>query len=260
MPDDRLPLPSPASRGGGGPGTSPRPALDAELIAPSLLHELRQPLMGADASARLLERALGAVLVDEEDWITLRAQLERIGEIVLEYEALLRVEGAPLPFAVGPVVARAVALLAHRVRPLARRFALVGADDGRLGWGAPGALVHAATNVVANALDAVEGLPGEPRVEVRVLPAASGDGVDVRVSDEGPGVSAEHRSRLFEPRFTTKAPGRGSGLGLHLARRLMLRQGGDVYLVEEGDPARLPWAATEFCITVAPPPAAGGAP
>jgi signal transduction histidine kinase len=242
------------------PDDRPRPALDADLVAPSLLHELRQPLMGADACARFLERALGSALLGEEDWVTLRAQLDRIGEIVLEYEALLRVDGAPLTFAVGQVVARAVTLLGHRVRPLARRFALVRDDGGRLGWGAPGALVHAATNVVANALDAVEGLPGEPRVEVRVLPAAAGGGVDVRVSDEGPGVPAELRARIFEPRFTTKPPGRGSGLGLHVARRLMLRQGGDVFLVEEGDPSRLPWAATEFCIAVPSPPAEGGMP
>src|SRR4051794_18789966 len=129
-------------------------ALDAELVAPGLLHELRQPLMGADAAVRLLERSIGATLRREEDWHTLRAQLERLGEIVLEYEGLLRpAESDPLPFAVGPVVARAVALLAHRVRPLARRFDVVRAEGDRVGFGAPGALVHAATNVLANALD-----------------------------------------------------------------------------------------------------------
>lgn len=227
--------------------------LDAALVAPSLLHELRQPLMGADASARLLERALGAALAGEEDWVTLRAQLERIGEIVLEYEALLRPDGAPVRFAVGPIVARAVALLAHRIRPLASRFALARDDGDRVGWGAPGALVHAVTNVVANALDAVEDAPGAARVQVRVLAARRG-GVEVRVSDEGPGVPPPLRARIFEPRFTTKPPGRGTGLGLHLAHRLMAQQGGDVFLVAEGDPVRLPWASAEFCIAVPPPP------
>ena len=229
-------------------------ALDAGLVAPSLLHELKQPLMGAAASARLLERALGAALAGEEDWVTLRAQLERIGEIVLEYEALLRPDGAPVRFAVGPIVARAVALLAHRVRPLASRFALARDEGDGVGWGAPGALVHAVTNVVANALDAVEGAPGPARVQVRVLAAGRGGGVEVRVSDEGPGVPPPLRARIFEPRFTTKPPGRGTGLGLHLAHRLMAQQGGDVFLVAEGDPARLPWAAAEFCIAVPPPP------
>ena len=217
-------------------------ALDADLVAPSLLHELKQPLMGADASIQLLERALGATLRREEEWSILRAQLERLGEIVLEYEALLRPGlGEPLAFAVGPVVSRAVALLAHRVRPLERRFAVLRAEGDRVGFGAPGALVHAATNVLASALDAIE---------------AAG-GVDVRVSDEGTGIAPEARGKLFEPRFTTKGPGRGSGLGLHLARRLMARQGGDVFLVPDGDPNRLPWAVTEFCIAIPPPPARG---
>jgi signal transduction histidine kinase len=89
---------------------------------------------------------------------------------------------------------------------------------------------------------------------VRVLAGREGAGVDVRISDEGPGIPAPLRARIFEARFTTKPPGRGSGLGLHVARRLMARQGGDVFLVPDADPARLPWAATEFCIAVPPPP------
>ncbi len=236
---------------------TPIEVLDADLVAPSLLHELRQPLMGADASARLLERALGPTLSREEDWVILRAQLERIGEILVEYEGLLRpVDQAPARYPVGAVVSRAVALLAHRLRPLAPRFRVSRDEGNRLGFGAPGALVHAATNVLSNALDAIEGVAGAPRVFVRVLPA-SGRGVEVRISDEGSGILPQHRARLFEPRFTTKPPGRGNGLGLHLARQLMAREGGDVFLVGERDPVRLPWAVTEFCIAVAPPPAGG---
>jgi signal transduction histidine kinase len=234
-------------------------ALDADLVAPTLLHELKQPLMGADASARLLERSLGERLVRDEEWRILRAQLERLAEIVVEYQDLLGPgDAGPARYAVGPVVSRAVALLAHRVRPLERRFGLARSAEGRDGFGAPGALVHAATNVLANALDAVEGVRGEPRVQVRVLPRAAG-GVEVRVSDEGVGIPADVRQRLFEPRFTTKPPGRGAGLGLHLARQLMARHGGEVFLVGDGDPSRLPWAVTEFCIAVPPPPVGGAA-
>ncbi len=232
-------------------------AMDADLLAPSLLHELKQPLMGAEAAATLLERALRD-LGRSEEWRLLRAQMARLAEILNGYEDLLRPgEAEPAPFTVGPVVSRAVDLLSHRVRPLARRFQLAREDGDREGYGAPGALVHAATNLLANALDAVEDA-SDARVEVRVLPASTG-GVEVRVSDEGVGISAENRVRLFQPRFTTKRVGRGSGLGLHVARRLMTRYGGEVFLVDAGDPSRRPWAVTEFCIVVPAPPA-GGAP
>lgn len=233
-------------------------ALDGDLLAPSLLHELRQPLTGADAAAALLERALPE-LRRNEDWRLLRAQLARMGEIAAEYEDLFRPGAAPAErFAVGPVVSRAVDLLAHRIRPLDRRFALERHDGDRKGWGVPGALVHAATNLLANALEAVEEGGDGARVLVRVLPAAAG-GVEVRVSDEGAGIAPENRARVFEPRFTTKGPRRGSGLGLHVARQLMNRHGGEVFLVGDDDPNRAPWATTEFCIAIPPPPERGAA-
>jgi len=233
-------------------------AIDADLLAPTLLHELKQPLMGAEAAVALLQRAIEGLGCTEE-WRMLRAQLARLAEIVNGYEDLLRPgEAEAAAFAVGPVVSRAVDLLSHRVRPLARRFLFARQDGGREGFGAPGALVHAATNLLANALDAIEETDGASRVEVRVLPAGAG-GVEVRVSDEGVGIPTEHRARIFEPRFTTKGARRGSGLGLHVARRLMTRYGGEVFLVGEHDPVRLPWAVTEFCIAVPPPPAGGDA-
>ena len=226
---------------------------DGDLLAPGLLHELRQPLMAIHAATELLERERGP-LDGDGAWRMLKAQVVRLVEIVRGYEDLLRPgRVSPEPFHVEPVISRAVDLLAHRVRPLASRFVLHNGGS-HAGFGAPGALVHAATNLLANALDAVEATRGDGRIAVRVLgrlPRA----VEVRVSDEGSGIPAQLRARIFEPRFTTKAAGKGSGLGLHIARRLMSRFGGSVYLVDERDPARLPWAATEFCIEVPAAPA-----
>jgi signal transduction histidine kinase len=186
----------------------------------------------------------------------LRNQLARIGEILTGYEELLRSETtAPSAFVVEPVVARAVDLLAHRVRPLAPRFTFENGGH-HAGFGASGALVHAATNVLSNALDAVESSSeGAGHITVRVLASRAG-GVAVRVSDDGIGIPDELRGRIFEPRFTTKPPGKGTGLGLHIARRLIGRFGGSVYLVDERDPDRLPWAVTEFCIEMPAPPQA----
>jgi signal transduction histidine kinase len=232
-------------------------SVDPELLMPGLVHELRQPLMAIDAAVELLERALGTALEGHPDWSMLRAQAARIAEILRGYEELMRPgEAEPSVFRVVPVVARAVELLAHRVRPMERRFTFRREPAALAGFGAPGALVHATTNLLANACDALDEKGREGRIEVRVLEARRG--VEVRVSDEGTGVAPEHRSRLFEPRFTTKPPGKGTGLGLHVSRRLIAHFGGDVFLVRDDDAVRLPWAATEFCVALPAPPEAAG--
>src|SRR5512133_4332332 len=93
--------------------------LDAHLLAPALMHELKQPLMGADAAATLVERAAGAELARHPEWELLRRQLGRLVEVLTGYDDLFRAGDAdPVPFAAGPVVARAVDLLAHRTQLL----------------------------------------------------------------------------------------------------------------------------------------------
>ncbi len=231
-----------------------RGVLDAELLVPALLHELKQPLTGADAAIALIERVLGAVVTGREEWQLLRQQLGRLAEVMGGYDELFHAgDASESSFEVGSAVSRAIQLMAHRIRPLGGRFVLLEGGGPVRGYGSPAALVHAATNLLGNAIDAAEAAGPPARVAVRVLPA--GPGAQVRISDEGPGIPETVRAHLFEPRFSTKPPERGSGLGLHLSRRLMSRFGGEVYLVGADDPRRLPWAATEFCISVAAPPA-----
>jgi C4-dicarboxylate-specific signal transduction histidine kinase len=242
------------ARTGSGGSVGCEGVLDAELLVPALLHELKQPLTGADAAIALIERVLGATVTSREEWQLLRQQVARLAEVMSGYDELFHAgdtrEGT---FEVRSAVSRAIQLMAHRIRPMEGRFVL---DEGAgpvRGFGSPAALVHAATNLLGNAIDAAESAGPPARVAVRVLP--TGHGAQVRISDEGPGIPEAVRARLFEPRFSTKPPEQGSGLGLHLSRRLMSRFGGEVYLVGADDSRRLPWAATEFCISVPPPPA-----
>jgi signal transduction histidine kinase len=55
----------------------------------------------------------------------------------------------------------------------------------------------------------------------------------LRVRDTGSGVSPEHLSRLFEPFFTTKPVGKGTGLGLHVAYKIMKAHGGQIDVASE---------------------------
>jgi signal transduction histidine kinase len=78
------------------------------------------------------------------------------------------------------------------------------------------------------ALNAVDVTPAEGRVR---LLASAGDGLEVRVEDQGPGVPPELHQRVFEPFFTTRAA-RPGGLGLAISRRLVESAGGILDVVD----------------------------
>jgi signal transduction histidine kinase len=80
------------------------------------------------------------------------------------------------------------------------------------------------TNLIDNAVDAMEGV-GTLTIATR----KDGDFVVVEVRDTGPGMPPQVVARAFEAFFTTKDVGKGSGLGLDIARRIVVdRHGGDI--------------------------------
>ena len=89
--------------------------------------------------------------------------------------------------------------------------------------------VEAFERAVANLLDnAAEATEGKPSREVRVALDRDGDQLRLSVADNGVGVPEPLLRRIGEPFFTTKEPGRGTGLGLYLARHVVERQGGEM--------------------------------
>ena len=233
----------------GGGGEEQAREEEALRLAPGLIHEMRQPLMGIRAGIELLAREAGLQVSPLEGFRLIATQTERLEELMRGFQELFGASGAGSErFALQPVLERAIALLRFRLRRLGDRFACVGAEPSLLCSGRPGALLHALTNVIGNAADAVDAAGGG-RVEVRVLAPPSGPR-EVRVSDDGAGISSEGRARLFRERFTTKAPGEGSGLGLRVAQEAMRRCGGTVRLVGDAEPSRAAWARTEFCLEV----------
>lgn len=85
------------------------------------------------------------------------------------------------------------------------------------------------TNLIANALEAME---GEGTLTLRT--ARDRDSAVVEVRDTGPGIPPDLRARVFEPFFTTKPVGKGTGLGLDVSWRVVVkRHGGDLRVVSE---------------------------
>ena len=79
-------------------------------------------------------------------------------------------------------------------------------------------------NLLFNAADA---LSGKGRIDVR---ASNGGGiVSLTVEDDGPGISSEIIEQVFDPFVTTKAPGKGTGLGLAVCHTIVERLGGSIH-------------------------------
>ena len=83
------------------------------------------------------------------------------------------------------------------------------------------------TNLIDNAIDAMNGQGGiRIRTHGQARPANGGAGqaIFVEISDSGPGIPAEVQGRIFDAFFTTKEPGKGTGLGLHISYNIVVNQ------------------------------------
>lgn len=81
------------------------------------------------------------------------------------------------------------------------------------------------TNLITNAIDAMNG-----KGELRIRTGCELDGVFVEIGDNGPGIPNEMRTRIYEPFFTTKKMGDGTGLGLDIVRRIVNKHHGLIRL------------------------------
>jgi signal transduction histidine kinase len=78
------------------------------------------------------------------------------------------------------------------------------------------------TNLVDNAVDAMEGMDGRGKLTVRT--ARDGDRVLVEIGDNGPGIPEAAAPHILEPFYTTKAVGKGTGLGLDISWRIVVQR------------------------------------
>jgi signal transduction histidine kinase len=86
-------------------------------------------------------------------------------------------------------------------------------------------------NIMMNAADAMskEGADGngEPRT-LRIESFNNGEFIELRFADSGPGVNKEDLNHIFDPFYTTKEPGLGTGLGLSVCYRIVEGLGGTI--------------------------------
>ncbi|MBI3205144.1 MAG: HAMP domain-containing protein [Myxococcales bacterium] len=194
-------------------------------IARRVAHEIKNPLAPIRAAVETLRRlrARDDPAFDEyfdEATRTVLEEVTRISNIVSEFTRFARLPPPnPSPIELSDVARKVVNLHASSGAKLdlaVSPIPVVNAD--------PDQMVQVLTNLIQNAIDAARA-SAEPQVLVS-LSAHGADRVRLTVRDNGPGVPAELRERLFEPYVTTKPE--GTGLGLAIVHRIVVEHGGEI--------------------------------
>ncbi len=103
-------------------------------------------------------------------------------------------------------------------------------EDVPLVYCFPDELNQVWTNLVHNALQAMN---YEGTLSVGVKPDKEKNAILVSIGDTGKGIPEEIREKIFQPFFTTKAAGEGSGLGLDIVKKIVEKHGGEIWLASE---------------------------
>lgn len=209
-------------------------------MAAGVLNDIGNPIAAIDGVARAMKEAhasgecvIGEGLCDPDLILRETTRLQGFTQMIAGLAATQSTE--PQLLSLNELVQTALLLLHFDPRMAGVRIqteldpqlpALTGISDS---------LLQLVVNLLVNAADAVCALPAD-RPLIEVSTGADPAGVRLTIADNGCGMDPDTLRRAFEPMFTTKPAGRGTGLGLPLVRAIAGQHGGDVVI--ESAPGR----------------------
>jgi two-component system, NtrC family, nitrogen regulation sensor histidine kinase NtrY len=201
-------------------------------VAQRIAHEIKNPLTPIQLSAQRLRRRLAGRLADdggilEECTGTIIGEVEGLRRLVDEFSRFARMPSLALKPTQLARLLEGVAALYEETRP--GMVLRIDADGGLPVVEADGdQLKRALLNLVDNAVEA-----GATEVVIAAQAHRDGQRVQLVVADDGPGIPADVRDRIFLPYFSTKTT--GMGLGLPIVHQIVTDHGGQVW-VEDNRP------------------------
>ncbi|NOT33893.1 MAG: HAMP domain-containing protein [Candidatus Eisenbacteria bacterium] len=200
-------------------------------LGAGIAHEVKNPLAGILACAQLSLR-----LTEENG--PLRRNIELIEKETRRcktiLESLLRFarQEKALFESIDPnqAVVDAVEIVGHQLKMNGVEIeSVLGTEVPRI-MGNSNQLQQVLINLMMNAQQAMGEAGGTVRVQTR---RADNDYLEIRVTDDGPGIPRENRERIFEPFFSTKPTGKGTGLGLSVSFGIVKDHGGEIAVESE---------------------------
>ncbi|HEX4959409.1 MAG TPA: HAMP domain-containing sensor histidine kinase [Thermoanaerobaculia bacterium] len=210
-------------------------------------HEMRTPLTAARLELSRLQQILPPEGQDEarQAAASVGEELERLGKFTQQFTSFARLpQPRPAVHDLGPVVEEFVTTFAAAWPSLTLKYeppgkTLPAALDRDM-------LRQVLVNLCENSALALR-TAGEERGTVTLRPGETASGIVLDVADDGPGISPEIRSRVFEPYVTTRKVGEGMGLGLAISKKILLDHGGDLEVLASSG------AGTTFRLSVPRP-------
>jgi len=142
-------------------------------------------------------------------------------------------DDTPKPLAVNPIVKEVLEMMRSTLPTTINIQHYIQKESLTL-LGNPTEIHQIMMNLCTNAAHAMQGKAGILRVELEEIESPSGlSYLRLTVSDTGEGIPPDILDRVFDPYFTTKKPGEGTGLGLALVHGIVKRYGGDIKIDTE---------------------------
>ncbi|MFO7597769.1 MAG: PAS domain S-box protein [Desulfocurvibacter africanus] len=189
-------------------------------VARRIAHEIKNPLTPIKLSAQRLERKYAAQIEDpvfRESTGMIVRQVEHLQQMVTEFSSFAKLPEVALKKGrLQPLVTELAAMFRNSHRGITWE---VHVDDElpELRYDTEG-MRRVLMNILSNCAEVLEGRP-EPKVEIRVSHDKILKLAIIEIGDNGPGLTEEERSRLFEPYFSRKKG--GTGLGLTIVRSII---------------------------------------
>ena len=188
-------------------------------------HELNNPLSVVVARSIMLEEQ-GAPATQSAA-LKIRTAAERCARIVRTFLAMARQQQPERgPVAINEVVSAALDITGYTVRTSGIEVELDLANDIPPILADADQLHQVLLNLIINAQHALQDQPPPRRIRVSTRCDSAADAIRITVADNGPGIPADLRARVFEPYFTTKPIGVGTGVGLAVSLGIVEAHGG----------------------------------